>query len=347
VSPFWKKRLYYAVYLVSLMAITEVALRVYLTKKQRARFWEPKRIILKAYPTLVPLVDGNWNTNRFHVLVLDGSTLHQEFGDIETRVKRLLQTRGHGSVEIHNVSQLTHTSRDSWFKYQALEGRHFNLVVVYHGLNELRANNCPPDVFRADYSHYGWYELWNVFDRHRGTIRCSVIPYCTDYAIHRLQQIVLPRRYVPEHQPDPAWVAYGGDIKTAASFEENLQRIVLEAERRNEKVALLTYAWYVPTNYNRAAFERHELDYVGHRLPVELWGSPTNVVKGLAVHNAVIRNIATLHPEVRFVDMEQWIPKEGRYFDDLCHLSSAGCERFAERLAAEIVTCYTRQFRSP
>lgn len=342
-KEFGKKATFAVVCAGLLFAFAECALRLYLVCKQGASFRDPARLIIKAYPTLAPLYDACLDTNRFHILLLGGSTLHKEFGDVAGKLAGQLERRGMRNCVIHNVSQLAHTSRDSWFKYEALRGRHFAAVVVYHGINELRANNCPADVFRPDYSHYGWYELWNVFDRHRDAMRYSVIPYCADYAVHRLRQALWPKRYLPEHRPLPEWVKYGGDIKTAASFESNVRSICKEAERRGEKALLLTYAHYLPAGYSQEAFLRGELDYAAPRLPVELWGDPANVLKGLRVHNEVIRKLAASLPGAGYFDMAAFVPHEGRYFNDICHFSDAGCDRFAEGLAGALEAAYRQR----
>jgi hypothetical protein len=101
---------------------------------------------------------------------------------------------------------------------------------------------------------------------------------------------------------------------------------------------LLTFASYVPEGYSKEAFQTKRLDYGKHLFPIELWGLPANVEKGLEVHNAVIRKLARqARPGVFFLDMEQAIPKQGQYFDDICHLSDRGYELFADELASALL----------
>jgi hypothetical protein len=57
---------------------------------------------------------------------------------------------------------------------------------------------------------------------------------------------------------------------------------------------------------------------------VENWGKPANVVKGLRVHNDITRDLGKGNRGVIFLDAEAVIPKEGKNFNDVCHLSKKG-----------------------
>jgi hypothetical protein len=77
-------------------------------------------------------------------------------------------------VRVHLAAAGAQTSRDSYLKYRWLSSKRFDLVVLYDGINEACANNCPPNVFRADYSHYAWYRFLNDFDRSRPSARAPL-----------------------------------------------------------------------------------------------------------------------------------------------------------------------------
>lgn len=140
---------------------------------------------------------------------------------------------------------------------------------------------------------------------------------------------------VPTHHRKEEWVAYGSDIRTAESFRTNLTRIVELAREREETLVLMTFAWYVPDDYTKQRFHDGQLPYTPAEKthPIEIWGSPENVVAGIRAHNAVVREVAAAHPDLPFVDQEQRIPRDGAYFGDICHFSERGLEAFVEGIA--------------
>jgi len=298
------------VYLVFLFVLFEGSLRAYLVWKQGASFFEPRRMIFKQYPQLEPIFDQNTGPGRasFDVLLLGGSVLHPEYGTIAQRLQEELRRSLGPEVRMFNLADIAHTTRDSVFKYERLAGQRFEQVVVYHGINDVRANNCPPEYFSAEYLHYSWYELLEVARRHRAWIDVTVIPYAFDYLFHRLKQWQWAERYVPAEKPRPEWLKYGEQIKTRASFRMNLRLIEQAARERGDPLLLMSFAHYVPPNYSMPAFTNQALDYVDHDIPIELWGKPAHVVKGMRVHNEVIRELAQTSPGALFVDMDRRIP---------------------------------------
>jgi CDP-glycerol glycerophosphotransferase (TagB/SpsB family) len=94
----------------------------------------------------------------------------------------------------------------------------------------------------------------------------------------------------------------------------------------------MTFAYYVAWDYSPALFASKELDYTLHDKPIELWGTPGNVVAAITAHNAVIRELAASRDGVTFVDQEQLIPKRGAYFNDICHFTHLGTEAFVANL---------------
>jgi hypothetical protein len=48
------------------------------------------------------------------------------------------------------------------------------------------------------------------------------------------------------------------------------------------------------------------------------------------LHNATLEAVARAHPWARFADLARAVPREGRYFNDVCHLSSAGMARLVD-----------------
>ncbi len=266
------------------------------------------------------------------VLLLGGSVLERAWGNAAGRLERKLSRATGRPVRVHNVARASHSTLDSLYKYRHLSSRHFDLVFVYHAINELRANSCPPEVFRDDYSHYHWYATVNAFERHPETWLVTT-PWTADFLAREIAQRIRPEPRVAK-EPGGPWLSYGNNIKTATPFGRNLEAILDLAARKGEPVMLSTFAWYIPDGYDRGRFEERDLDYgfgVGS-YPVEFWGRPPNVARGLAVHNDIVRALARRRRTL-FVDLEASMPRDGKHFRDVCHLMPEG----GDHLAAEVV----------
>ncbi len=322
-----------------LLIFFEVLLRFVLVFGYGASLFTPNDMIFKKYPKLqehyhqkTPL-----NDNACKILLLGASVLHENFGDIEYRLKSKLNTIPLLPYEIVNLSKAGHTTRDSFVKHKILENQSFDFVIIYHGINDVRANNCPPEIFKSDYSHYVWYEKIKIIDRHWSEFKVTVIPYSFDHLFHSIKQRIYSNRYVPLNTPKPKWLELGSTLKTRSTFSHNIKSILNEAAYRREHTFLLSFAYYIPDNYNIIMFKAGKLDYYKHtEHPIELWGKPQNIITGIKAHNNEIQKISGSNPQVTFVNMKQIIPEKGLYFNDICHLSPHGCEVFADVLAQKI-----------
>jgi hypothetical protein len=64
------------------------------------------------------------------------------------------------------------------------------------------------------------------------------------------------------------------------------------------------------------------------------WGPVDLVVNGVQAHNEALRRVAAEYSETRLVDVDRLMPRSGRYFDDVCHLTAEGSAKLAELLVA-------------
>jgi hypothetical protein len=295
----------------------------------------PDHVFYVFYPELEN-VDAARPSRRdgfYDVLLLGASTIAPQWGTVEQEIGRQLTSKGHHRVRIFNLGRAAHSSRDSLVKYTALEQSRFDLVVFYDGLNETRANYAPPDLFREDYGHYAWYEIVNAMAPYHTTARLA-LPYTLRLLFMRAGQILNRDEYVPRHRPRQDWLHYGDAIRSAQSFGRNLRRILSLAGRRGDPVLLATFAVHVPPNYSLQAFRAKTLDYGRHLLSVEFWGRREVMLRAITAHNEVVRNVAVENPGVRLVDVDHLMPRSGRYFDDVCHLTGAGSAKLVELLLA-------------
>ena len=188
---------------------------------------DPGRILNVYYPGLraVDWQRPSHGDEFYDILLLGGSTLHQNWGEVEQSLHEQLAYGGHRNVRIFNLAQTSHTSRDSLLKYIAVGEARFELIIVYDGINDARVNNVPPELFREDYGHYSWYEAVNALAPYHGTAHFA-LPYTLRFLAAGLRQAVAKGRYVPREAPREDWVQYGRDPRSAVAFEHNLSAIL-------------------------------------------------------------------------------------------------------------------------
>jgi len=332
-----RKVVLFSLYVVYLLLLIEVVSRGFWTVSYGVPFLRSAEIIYVFYPELreVRQTQIHSEDSYFDVLLLGGSVLEDHFGNIEQLLLDKLVYRTKREIRIHNLSHSAHTSLDSYYKYKHLLNKNFDLVLFYHGINEARANNVPPSLFKSDYSHYAWYDRVNDFEKHN-EISLITFPYTFKWFLLAIKQEVGLTDYVSMYRPKKEWLEHGYDIKTMASFEKNLTNILDIAKSKKECVLLMTFAYYVPEDYSETRFKNRSLDYGFddslYPHPIEIWGKPENVVAGISAHNAIIEDVAERYNNVTFIDQNKLIPKNGQYFNDICHFTYEGCKIFVENI---------------
>ncbi len=261
--------------------------------------------------------------DSFDVLLLGASVLHHSCGDIAPRLRERLAAKLACPVRVINFAYPGRTSAESRAKYARLENRRFDLVLVYHAINDAYLNNCPPDEFRADYTHIPHFAQVMALDRHP-EVSWFVLPYTIEHVA-----INLGNRW---HITRGNWeLEYGSNLRTPPLFEANLEAIADLAERRGDPLLLATFAYHLPANYTEEAFKAKQLDYAKHGCPASTWGTPANLTRALDAHNAAIRRVAQ-HRDTLFVDVAGRLPRGRACFDDPCHLTPEGCRQFVEMI---------------
>jgi hypothetical protein len=305
----------------------------------------PKEILYAFYPELkasgelpevlrsVTPAQATHTDDFYDILLLGGSVLHKSWGSVETELREQLTNIGLRKVRIFNLAAPAHTSRDSWLKYAALRDARFDLVIFYHGINDARVNNAPPEIFREDYAHYSWYEAVNTLAPFHETALLA-LPYTLRYAVISARHNLVKDHHIPTYVVRKDWLQYGRESQSAASFKKNLSAILNLASQRGDQMLLMTFATYVPENYSREAFNKKQLDYTLHRAPIEWWGMREHVLSTVAVHNEIVRDLARRHRQVVFVDQANLMPGAGRYYNDPCHLTALGSTEFVKNIVS-------------
>jgi hypothetical protein len=294
---------------------------------------------LGLYPELEAIPDDIASSETFDVLLLGGSVLW-EWARRPYTAHRLARLRVDGRpVRISLAARPGHTSLDSLYKLRHLSDQSFDLYILYQGINEVRTNNVPPQHWRSDYSHYSWYAEANFLQRNATVINAGLR---SPVVWFRLQQLVVSslgiREFVPTDWPDEEFLLYGSDIRSAGPFRRNIERMLDIAADNGTPFLLSTFAWYRPDDYDIDNYRRpHPVPEDGvYRdffvLPIELWGRPDDVVRALESHNEILRSMHR-HPAVLdVVPMEARIPKNEKFFEDICHLTERGYVKFGDNL---------------
>jgi hypothetical protein len=321
------------------LAAAEVASRAYWRYFMHASFFQADQVLDAFYPEMRDAVRAHpaKDDGSEDILLLGGSALHKDWGEVEQALAERLAFAGHRRVRLHNLAHEAHTSRDSLLKYAALSDARFDLVVFYHAINEARANNVPPALYREDYGHYSWYHTVNALAPYHGEARLA-LPLTARLFVSSVEMKLRPDRYVPTGWPRQDWLAYGADLRSAVSFRNHLSRLLTLARARGDRVLLATFATYVPPDYEKVAFKKGHLDYGRHLVPLEMWGAPRNVLAAVAAHNEVVRDLAARTPGVLLVDEARLLADQPRFFNDPCHLTVEGSLAFVDHLLPTVLT---------
>ncbi len=274
------------------------------------------------YPPLVTEFGTDTGAD-FSVLLLGGSVLYGE--PVSEGVERAFD----GRCRAYNLSQKAHSSLDSLTKlrYVFERGDRFDYVIFYHGINEVRANNAPPDLFSMDYDHYFFYSLTKtVFSDENPVVRQllkSSLFYRSYVLSMRLRETKLFKpRFVHIARPQKDWLQYGSTIRSKEAFENNLREIIELCDTYGSHLIVLRYAHH-PILDDWAAGRDVAMDEAQMLRLTEEWGLPGNVLDGMKAHNEVILNLAD-----RFQYVDTSALQEHDNFVDPCHFTPEALPKF-------------------
>ncbi|MHC5211398.1 MAG: hypothetical protein ACYTG2_11820 [Planctomycetota bacterium] len=277
------------------------------------------------------------------VLLLGASVVDPRWSQVGVRLAlRLEQELGGGApgatprVRVFNIARAGQNSLDSLYKYRRLAGHDFDAVVVYHGINDVRANACPEEVFRDDYSQYVWYRVLAAREPSpdeplaRPGDSPLVLPTALRYAGLAVAEQAGWVTTLPPETPREEWLDEGAEIKTGRTFRRNIQGLITLANDGDVPILLAGFTTWMDGQALEAAAE------APFPLNLDLWGRPQNVLAGIAAHNAVLRDLAG-QPGVVMVEMDALATHRNEVFTDICHLTPLGSEAFVERLLPPLV----------
>lgn len=271
----------------------------------------------KFYPELnesgVATADIRNDDGVFDVLLLGASVLQQTASLIDDELCSVFS-----DVRVFDVSSVAHTTRDSFHKSQRLANKKFDLILLYHGINDARMNCCQESMFKDDYTHCFWYKR---FQKRLAGESISASELFTNL--------------IPRETPKDEELEFGGNIKTATAFRTNMESIVRTAKANNIPVVMMTFAYRLPKDYTIDGFNDGKLGYgppAFIKCPVELWGTAEHVPPTIDLHNEIIVDLANKYDNVIFVDQRKLVSANGENFGDVCHLTIQGRQLFVKNL---------------
>lgn len=229
---------------------------------------------------------------------------------------------------------------DSWYLYHQLSDiESLEYVFILNGINDARSNNISENEFSEWYRHIQFYDEAYILYRHP-----EQVLIWTPTLLHLIYQRQKRIDYLPkenfqnfDNRLRERFLHHGNSIKSAVTYRNSLQRILDQADSFNHKLVIGTFPYYHNSDYNLSSFLNKKLDYSESIFPTELYGRPADVVKSIKAHNEVVRKLAISHSKTTLIDLEKLIPKQGLYFNDICHLSPAGCEVLYQTLDSVLI----------
>ncbi len=323
-------------------------LRLFTSYFWQVPFFHPKYFLYRFYTNLQQQQNYVYKPQQSNLLILGGSTLYADTIRFTYRETNYVinfcsvckQEKDKLNINGLSLAYPANTIMDCLYEYRFVGDKKFDYVLLYNGINDTRANNIATEKFNSSYRHIEFYDDLAIYERHP-EINIMVFPFVVDWTAHVLSKKLFNPDYLPKEnlhtlrtaEGRKEFLQYGGEIKTAPVFKKTLEEIKNTADARKQKLILSSLAWYQPVDYTYENFTAKKFDYVQSLFPTELYGEPDNVIKGINLHNQIMREFASAHPDVVFVDAEKLIPKEGRYFNDICHFSDEGCAIFADSIA--------------
>src|SRR3569623_818897 len=143
-------------YVLIVLLCLEAVCRIFLWFN--VKVFNTQNMIYTYYPQMHMLDDKQHDPNSYDILILGASSVAATWsnGGVQTVLGNRLSQDSKRNIRIFNLAVPAHSLLDSYYEYKQLINRKFDLVLIYQGINETRANNCPSDIFQSDYSHYSW-----------------------------------------------------------------------------------------------------------------------------------------------------------------------------------------------
>jgi hypothetical protein len=302
--------------------------------------------------------------NTYRIFTLGGSTTFSGRLDYKdsypAKLQNKLQQRYPDiKIEVQNPAYHWYTTAHSVTNY-VFRVRKFqpDLIVVFHGINDLFNGFSPPwysvEDYKDDYSHYLGPTV-NV-GRARSYRRYPL--FSKFLLFDTLQQAVALSytRFTPEKEmdlsnlsslsPQEVWRNLEAvesiltpveisDFKSINSFQSNLDLLIKLVKMDNHSIIASSQ----PSLYHKSLSEeeRKSLYYaVYHAAEKGHYPDLESMIRGMEMFNSESYNVARKN-DIPYVDLAHYVPKSGKYFIDDVHMTREGTEIVAQLLYDYIV----------
>lgn len=331
-----KKLLGYFIILALILGSLELTSRAFLALRYSSTFFHPSRIIYNYYPMVEAIKTNYQNDELPKVLVLSSSALTPEWGNFAKHFEEYLNNKK-TTWQVYNAAGVGFSSRDNLNTLKLLEDLHFDQVIFYNGINDVRLNNCPPELFDDQYRHISWSnETYTILKHNEMDI--FTLPFFLDYQYQLLKAKYCSDCFIAKnYHEQEAWQDYGDNFQSLASFRKNVEAVI--ASKSPETILhLVSFATYIPEDYTFEQFAEHQLDYNFHEnsREVEVWGYPKNVEAYMLNANQELESLEDPSAEVYFHDIRPEL-KQANYFADVCHFSAPGINELARLMSDSVL----------
>lgn len=278
-----KKLLFSIVLIILILLIIELKIRVNESDEKNIPLFYNKEI--SVYPEIYNLLK-DYDSDDKNVLLVGASVMQYiHNSNIFENVS---------IFKIYNLAQSGHTSSDSLnkLKYLAKKGYSFDYIVFYHGINDVKLNNFPDELFKDNYQQHYYFKFTNKifnYDNKFNFIFNSALIKKLMFNYYKLFY------YEIEFIIPPEWNKFGGNIKSKQAFNNFLNQFITIARTQNSKIIIPLFAYNIPDNYSKELFLDRKIGYslnLNEDIPLDIYGTPKNIIKGINIHNELAINLS-------------------------------------------------------
>lgn len=331
------KKLFFVLYGVFLLLLFELSLRAFFFfyYPTRTSFFASTKIIFTqfAYPDVASALKDPPTAENFNVGFFSLSVMNDE-RRLTERIKREFDDVARKKMKIYQFATPAQSTLDSYYKYRLLADMPLDLAVYYHGINDIRSNYVPPNLWKEDYGHYSWYAQRNFFFENETLFQLpSIIPFGMAFISAQLKTRLQPEQYVSVENLTDSALQYGKKFKSAEVFEKNTRHFIELAQQRNQPIVLVTFVHFHPEKSPFHPVIPKKMERT------RLWGDPVDVERGLEIHNEVLRSLARQY-NVPLIDLAREFPDEQSKFEDICHMTYEGADFFAAAFMKKLIKLF-------
>ena len=284
-------------------------------------------------------------SQTYRIFVVGGSTVYSDRVAFELSHARILEKQLREryptlSIEVQNAGTHWHTSQHSLMKI-LFNIQDFNpdMIIIYHAINDLYRSFSQKSFtlgpYQNDYSHY------------LGPMAPMMREYLKEHTGPRVLTLERVRTYFARD-----WFADFRDIPkddstsnlsevsvnnwpSLPAFERNMKNLALLVKSLEMELVMASQPYLYRRDLNKMELEKILFPATFCRIGRSK-ADISSMIKGMEAFNDVSRRIADSHG-VLFVDLERFVPKSLKYFQDDVHYTEEGNRIIGQNFAEQII----------